>query len=149
LQLKVEIAIPLNACYAWPMILGLDDIAGGQTIFAFLTWVVLTGLFYLVGYLAALNVIDDLTQNGLQKIPAMIAAAAVVAVLMSIFSYKPLVLFPIMAFANYFRVKKFATKLQDKGITINYPLFYSSSYLYITLVPILALYFQSRVWLPE
>lgn len=131
------------------MILGLDDIAGGQTIFAFLTWVVLTGLFYLVGYLAALNVIDDLTQNGLQKIPAMIAAAAVVAVLMSIFSYKPLVLFPIMAFANYFRVKKFATKLQDKGITINYPLFYSSSYLYIILVPILALYFQSRVWLPE
>ena len=131
------------------MILGLDDIAGGQTIFAFLTWAVLTGLFYLVGYLAALNVIDDLTENGLQKIPAMIAAAAMVAVLMSIFSYKPLVLFPIMAFANYFRVKKLATKLQDKGTTINYPLFYSSSYLYIVLVPILALYFQSRVWLPE
>lgn len=131
------------------MILGIDDIAGGQTILSFLIWAVLTGLFYLVGYLAALNVIDDLTQNRLLKIPAMIAAAAMCAVLMSIFSYKPLVLFLLMAIANYFRVQKNAAKFQSKGVTISFPLFYSASYLYIALVPILALYLQSRVWIPE
>jgi hypothetical protein len=131
------------------MILGIDDIAGGQTILSFLIWAVLTGLFYLVGYLAALNVIDDLTQNRLLKIPAMIAASAMCAVLMSIFSYKPLVLFLLMAIANYFRVPKIAAKFQTKGVTANMPLLYSASYLYIALVPILALYLQSRTWIPE
>ena len=131
------------------MILGIDDIAGGQTILSFIIWAVLTGLFYLVGYVAALNVIDDLTQNRLLKIPAMVAAAALCAILMSIFSYKPLVLFLLMVIANYFRVPKIAAKFQSKGVTANIPLLYSASYLYITLVPILALYFQSRVWIPE
>ena len=131
------------------MILGIDDIAGGQTILSFLIWVVLTGLFYLVGYVAALNVIDDLTENRLLKIPAMIAASAICAVLMSIFSYQPLALFLLMAISNYFRVPKIAAKFQSKGITANTPLFYSASYLYIALVPILALYLQSKVWIPE
>ena len=70
-------------------------------------------------------------------------------VLMSIFSYKPLVLFILMAVGNYFRVKKNAENFQSKGVTINLPLFYSASYLYIALVPILALYLQSRTWIPE
>lgn len=131
------------------MVLGIDDIAGGQTILSFLIWAVLTGLFYLVGYVATLNVIDDLTQNNVLKIPAMVGASAMCAGLMSVFSYKPLVLFVLMAIGNYFRVPKIAAKFQSKGVTANMPLLYSASYIYIALVPVLALYFQSRVWIPE
>jgi hypothetical protein len=37
------------------MILGIEDIAGGTTILAFLIWLGLSAIFYLVSYLAALN----------------------------------------------------------------------------------------------
>lgn len=57
------------------MVLGLDDIPGGAGILSFLIWLVLSGLFYLVCYQAALNVLDDVTKNSLLKIPAMLAAA--------------------------------------------------------------------------
>ena len=57
------------------MILGLDDIPGGTTFISFLTWVGLTGLYYLVCYLAALNVLDDVTRNSWLKVPVMMLAA--------------------------------------------------------------------------
>jgi hypothetical protein len=39
------------------MILGLDDIPGGTAFISFLFWIILTGLYYLVCYQAALNVL--------------------------------------------------------------------------------------------
>lgn len=133
------------------MILGIEDIAGGAAIVSFLIWLGFTALFYLVCYVAALNVIDDLTKNSVVKIPAVVGAAAVSAGLMSVFNYKPLALFLLMAVSNFFRVKKLVEKnLQDpKGFKISIPLHNFASYGYILLVPILAFYFQSRTWLPD
>ncbi|MGV7222535.1 MAG: hypothetical protein ACQ9MH_13500 [Nitrospinales bacterium] len=127
------------------MILGLEDIPGGSTAYAFLVWLVLTALFYLVCYMAALNVIDDISKNRLTKFPMTLVASIPTAVIMSIFSYKPFVLFFLMAFSNFFRVKKKASQASpsDNEQKINLPLHYSASYLYIVLVVLLTLYIQN------
>ena len=83
------------------MILGLDDIAGGREIVGFFVWLGLTFLFYLVGYVAALNVVDDLTKNRWIKIPAMWVLAFVTSSLMSVLNYNPLILFFVMLVANH------------------------------------------------
>jgi len=87
------------------MILGLDDITGGIEIVGFFVWLGLTFLFYLVGYVAALNVIDDLTKNRWIKVPIMWGLAFVTSGLMSILNYNPLILFFVMLVANHFRLK--------------------------------------------
>ena len=88
------------------MILGLDDISGGKAIVDFLIWFGLTGLFYIAGYIVALNVVDNITKNSWVKIPIMWSLSFVTSGLMSIFNYNPLILFFIMLTANYFRLKK-------------------------------------------
>jgi hypothetical protein len=127
------------------MILGLEDIPGGSTAFAFFVWLALTALFYLVCYMAALNVIDDISKNRLTKYPLALVASIPTAIIMSIFSYKPFVLFFLMAFSNFFRVKKKVSQFSPSGDNpaINLPLYYSASYLYIILVPLLTLYIQN------
>jgi len=127
------------------MILGLEDIPGGSTAYAFFVWLALTALFYLVCYMAALNVIDDISKNRLTKYPLALVASIPTAIIMSIFSYKPFVLFILMAFSNFFRVKKKIpqTSSSDNEPAINLPLYYSASYLYIILVVLLTLYIQN------
>ena len=131
----------------WPMILGWEDIFGGTTILAFLIWLSLTGLFYLVCYLAALNTLDHITQNSFLKVPLLLAIAPVAAFIISIFSYNPLALFLLMMISNYFRVKNLGApndkRFQD--ITLNRPLFYTASYLYIISLYALAAWFQNPV----
>jgi len=131
------------------MILGLEDIPGGAGIVTFLIWLGLSGLFYLVCYQAALNVMDDFTKNSVVKIPVMFSAAVPSAGLMAVFHYKPLILFIIVAVSNYFRVKSFGQPESKKleGLQINKPLFYFASYGYLALVLALALYFQSEEFL--
>ena len=126
------------------MILGLEDIPGGSTAISFLLWLGYTLLFYLVCYVAALNVMDDLTKNSWVKIPAMWALAVVSAGLMSILHYNPLVLVVIMVVANYSRVQK---QISSDNKNLKYPkmsktLFYIASYGYIFLVLGLTYYFQ-------
>ena len=89
------------------MILGIEDITGGKEIIAFFVWFGLTFLFYLVSYVAALNVIDDITKNSWTKVPAMWGLSIITAGLMSILSYNPLILFFIMLAANFLRLKNF------------------------------------------
>ena len=126
------------------MILGLEDIPGGSTAISFLVWLGLTLLFYLVCYVAALNVVDDLTKNSWVKIPAMWALAVVSAGLMSILHYKPLALVTIMAVTNYSRVQKqiSSDNKNFKDPKMSKTLFYIASYGYIFLVLGLAYYFQ-------
>ncbi|KMP11947.1 hypothetical protein UZ36_02595 [Candidatus Nitromaritima sp. SCGC AAA799-C22] len=129
------------------MILGLEDIAGGTAIVSFFIWLGLTFLFYLVCYVAALNVIDDLTKNSWVKIPAMWGLSVVPAGLMNILHYNPLVLFVLMIAANYFRVQQLASPDNEKfkDIKINKTLFYAASYGYIFLVLGLTWYFQLNI----
>ncbi len=127
------------------MILGLDDIPGGTTLISFLIWVILTGLYYLVCYLAALNVLDDVTRNSWLKVPIMMLAAIPAAGLMVIFQYKPFVFALLVSIANYFRVQKIIQTPNSKwgNIKINPTLFYLASYGYISLLVILAFYFPT------
>jgi len=118
------------------MILGLDDITGGREIVGFFVWLGLTFLFYLVGYVAALNVTDDLTKNRWIKIPIMWGLAFVTSGLMSILNYNPLILFFVMLVANYFRLKNLT--LSNNEMIENFAprkaIFYIASYGYILLV---------------
>lgn len=131
------------------MILGLDDIPGGAGFVSFLIWLGLSGLFYLVCYQAALNVLDDVTKNSIVKIPVMWAAAVPSAGLMAILHYQFFILFFIAAIANYFRVQSLSQPGNKKfaGITVNKPLFYLASYTYLILILLLADYFQSEEFL--
>ena len=118
------------------MILGLDDITGGREIIGFFVWLGLTFLFYLVGYVAALNVIDDLTKNRWIKIPIMWGLAFVTSGLMSILNYNPLILFFVMLVANYFRLKNLTLSNNEKSENSapGKAIFYIASYGYILLV---------------
>jgi len=118
------------------MILGLDDITGGREIVGFFVWLGLTFLFYLVGYVAALNVIDDLTKNRWIKIPIMWGIAFVTSGLMSILNYNPLILFFVMLVANYFRLKNLSLSNNEKfeSFAPSKATFYIASYGYILLV---------------
>ena len=127
------------------MILGLDDIPGGTTFISLLIWVILTGLYYLVCYLAALNVLDDVTRNSWLKVPAMMLAAIPAAGLMTIFQYKPFVFAILVSIANYFRMQKLIRSSNAKwgNMKINPTLFYLASYGYIALLTTLAFYFPT------
>ena len=118
------------------MILGLDDITGGREIVGFFVWLGLTFLFYLVGYVAALNVIDDLTKNRWIKIPIMWGLAFVTSGLMSILNYNPFILFFVMLVANYFRLKNLTLSNNEKieNFAPRKAIFYIASYGYILLV---------------
>ena len=118
------------------MILGLDDITGGREKVDFFVWLGLTFLFYLVGYVAALNVIDDLTKNRWTKIPVMWGLAFVTSGLMSILNYNPLILFFVMLVANYFRLKNLTLSDNEKfeNSAPGKAIFYIASYGYILLV---------------
>ena len=118
------------------MILGLDDIAGGREIVGFFIWLGLTFLFYLVGYVAALNVVDDLTKNRWIKIPAMWVLAFVTSSLMSVLNYNPLILFFVMLVANHFRLKNITISNNEKfeNFAPSKAIFYIASYGYILLV---------------
>ena len=117
-------------------ILGLDDITGGREIVGFFVWLGLTFLFYLVGYVAALNVTDDLTKNRWIKIPIMWGVAFVTSGLMSILNYNPLILFFVMLVANYFRLKNLTLSNNEKfeKFAPSKAIFYIASYGYILLV---------------
>ena len=118
------------------MILGLDDITGGREIVGFFVWLGLTFLFYLVGYVAALNVVDDLTKNRWIKIPAMWVLAFVTSSLMSVLNYNPLILFFVMLVANHFRLKNITISNNEKfeNLAPSKAIFYIASYGYILLV---------------
>ncbi len=127
------------------MILGWEDIIGGSTIASFLIWLMLTGLFYLVVYLAVLNICDELTQNSFLKVPILLLVSPLVAFIMAIFQYSPLVLFVLISISNFYRVKGIVKSglKNHKNLAINQPLFFGASYLYIIVLFILSLWFQS------
>jgi hypothetical protein len=125
------------------MILGLEDIPGGTPLATFLIWLALSGLYYLVCYLAVLNVFDDLTKNSLLKIPAMLGAAIPSAGLMAVFQYKPIALGALMCVMNFYRIRAIPTSEKWKDIKINQPLFYFASYAYIFFLITLAFYFPT------
>ena len=125
------------------MILGLEDIAGGTPFVAFLIWLALSGLYYLVCYLAVLNVLDDQTHNSLLKIPLMLAAAIPSAGLMAVFHYKPFALGALMCVMNFYRIRTMQTSEKWKDVKINPTLFYLASYSYIFALIALAIYFPT------
>ncbi len=129
------------------MILSWEDIIGGSTLASFLIWVILTGLFYLVFYLAVLNTIDEFTKNSFLKIPILLIVSPLSAFIMAIFKYSPLVLIVLISISNFYRVKGIAQSglKNHKNLKIIQPLFFAASYLYIVFLFVLSLWFQTPV----
>ena len=127
------------------MILGIDDITGAATILSFLRWLGLSVLFYIVFYMAILNIIDDFTKNSLTKIPLMLLATIPASSAMALFNYKPMILAVLMGVSNFHRVKDLSQPNNKRfaGQQIKITLFYVSSYSYIVLVCFLAYYLQT------
>lgn len=125
------------------MILGLDDIPGGTAFVSFLFWMILTGLYYLVCYQAALNVLDDITRNSWLKLPAMLCAAIPTAGLMVVFHYKPYIFAVLVSITNYFRIQNKIKNPKWENIKVNPTLFYLASYGYIVSLTALAFYFPT------
>jgi len=129
------------------MILSWEDVVGGATILSFLIWLGLTGLFYLVCYVAALNTVDDKTQNHPVKIPLLLLLAPISGFFMALFNYNPTLLFILMAITNFYRVRNLNQNGPKglHGLELNKPLFYAASYLYILGILIFASWFQLPV----
>ena len=112
----------------------------------YIIWIILSLLFYVVCYLAVLNLIDDFTRNNYLKIPSMIIASIPSAFLMAILDYRPIFFFALIIFTNYYRIEQILnpenTPKKLLGLKLNPKLFYCSSYLYIVLMCGLAYYFQ-------
>ena len=115
----------------------------------YIIWIILSLLFYVVCYMAVLNLIDDATKNSYLKAPIMLAASFPSAFLMTILDYRPIFLFALVALSNYYRVQQILNprtapeKLKDTKL--NPFLFYGSSYGYIVLMCIFAYYFQMPI----
>jgi len=129
------------------MILGIEDITGGTSILSFLIWLGFTGLFYLVAYLAVLNLLDDFTKNNPLKILLYLLVAPVSAFFFAIFNYNPTLWFVLTGISNHFRIRDAAKPGSKRfsGMTIHKPLFYTASYLYLIALFALALWFQKPV----
>ena len=129
------------------MILGIDDIAGGATILSILRWLGLSFLFYIVCYLAVVNIIDDFTKNSPLKIPLLLIASLPSAFVMKLFNYEPLTLAILMGISNYHRVKDLSNPQNKRfaGLQVKKSLFYTSSYLYIIMLCVLTYYMQIHI----
>lgn len=138
------------------MVLNLEDITG----FGFLVWLLFTGLFYLVLYMAVLNIVDDKMGNNPVKIPLLLALSGPAAFMIAMFEYTPMILFFLMVASNYFRVRN-QTNLKDSNTPVNKPLSYMASFIYLIALYGLAEWFQLpmevgeqlvplwKTWLPE
>lgn len=122
------------------MVLNWEDITG----VGFLIWLLFTGLFYLVLYLAVLNIADDKLGNNPLKTAILLAVSAPCAFMMAMFNYNPMILFFIMVISNYFRIKN-QTTLPDQKTPVNKTLSYVASFAYIVALYGLAEWFQQPV----
>ncbi len=138
------------------MVLNVEDITG----FGFLIWLVLTGLFYLVLYMAVLNIADDKLGNSPLKIPVLLALSGPSAFLMAMFDYNPMILFFLMVGSNYFRIRK-QKQLRNSDTPVNKPLSSIASFGYLIALYGIAAWLQQPVdfdgmmkplwktWIPE
>lgn len=129
------------------MILSIEDITGGTSILSFLIWLGFTGLFYLVAYMAVLNLLDEFTKNNPLKVPLYLLVAPVSAFFFAIFNYNPTLWFILTGISNHFRIRDLAKPDSKRlaGIQVNKPLFYTASYLYLFALLCLALWFQKPI----
>lgn len=125
------------------MVLNWEDIAG----LGFVLWVVFTALFYLVLYMAVLNITDDKLGNSPLKFPVLLALAVPGAFFIAIFNYNPMILFFLMLVSNYFRLrdKTHLGNEKNPGPPVNKPLFYASSFGYLIALYALSAWFQHPV----
>lgn len=113
-------------------------------------WVLLSPFFYVVCYLAVLNIIDDFTKDSFLKIPFFLIAAFPAAFLMAVLNYRhPIFLIALSCVANFYRVQERLRQKVDHGLkrpsNLSPGLFFCASYLYLTVLCILAYYFQIPV----
>ncbi len=100
-------------------------------------------LFFLVSYLAVVNILEDLLDNVFVRIPIMGLFSIPMGFLMAIFSYQPIFMIAVASVANYYRVIQKAKSKKDQGQKKHATAYYFvGSYLYLFLLCVLGYYFQ-------
>ncbi len=103
-------------------------------------------IFFLVSYLAVINILEDLLDNVFLRIPIMALFSVPMGFLMAIFSYQPIFMIAIASVANYYRVTQ-KTKAQEKNDKKKHSTayYFVGSYLYLFLLCVLGYYFQQPI----
>jgi hypothetical protein len=108
-----------------------------------ISFIGLSLLFFLVSYLAVVNVLEDILKNPFLRIFTMFLLSAPMGFLMAIFSYQPIFMIAIASIANYYRIVQKSKTKKDKGDEEYLTAYcFAGSYLYLFLLCILAYYFQ-------
>ncbi len=111
-----------------------------------ISFVGLSLLFFLVSYLAVVNVLEDLFNNPFLRISIMTMLSVPMGFLMAIFSYQPIFMIAIAFVANYYRIiQKSNTKKNQDNIEYSTAYSFVGSYLYLFLLCILGYHFQQPI----
>jgi len=110
-------------------------------------WLFKSVLFFGILHFAVLPIADAITRNSWFKLPLMILLALPSGVFMAWFNYVPDLLLLFWCGANYYTLKtmdeeKFKSEI---GMKINKPLFWISSYCYIVLTCLVAIFLQMEI----
>ena len=111
-----------------------------------ISFIGLSLLFFLVSYLAVVNVLEDLLSNPFLRIFTMLLLSAPMGFLMAIFSYQPIFMIAIASVANYYRIVQKSKSKRDQGNKEYLAIYYFiGSYLYLLLLCVLGYYFQQPI----
>ena len=111
----------------------------------FIYWIGLSILFFLVSYLAVVNLLEDLIEKKILKFFVIIFISILMGFLIAIFNYQPIFMIAVASITNYYRVmhKTKTTKgYNKKTYLINH---FMISYLYLFLLCVFGYYFQSPI----
>jgi hypothetical protein len=111
-----------------------------------ISFIGLSLLFFLVSYLAVVNVLEDLLSNPFLRIFTMLLLSAPMGFLMAIFSYQPIFMIAIASVANYYRILQKSKAKRDQGNKEYLTTYcFVGSYLYLFLLCVLGYYFQQPI----
>ena len=107
-----------------------------------ISFIGLSLLFFLVSYLAVVNVLEDILSNSFLRIFTMLLLSVPMGFLMAIFGYQPIFMIAIASVANYYRIVQKSKVKKDNGEEYLAAYCFFGSYLYLFLLCILGYYFQ-------
>jgi hypothetical protein len=111
-----------------------------------ISFIGLSLLFFLVSYLAVVNVLEDLLGNPFLRIFTMLLLSVPMGFLMAIFSYQPIFMIAIASVANYYRIVQKSKSKSDQGSQEYLTAYcFIGSYVYLLLLCVLGYYFQQPI----
>ena len=107
-----------------------------------ISFIGLSLLFFLVSYLAVVNVLEDILSNPFLRIFTMSLLSVPMGFLMAIFGYQPIFMIAIASIANYYRITQKSKTKKNQGEIYLTVYCFIGGYLYLFLLCVLGYYFQ-------